>query len=46
MIVIDVRSRRRCKKEKALEKVTQDYIEDAETAEQAYPRFNTDNSGY
>jgi len=46
MIVIDVRSRRRCKKERTLEKVTQDYIEDAETAEQAYPRFNTENGGY
>ena len=46
MIAIDIRSRKRCKKEKALEKVTEDYIEDAETAEQIYPRFNTDDSSY
>lgn len=46
MLAIDIRSRRRCKKEKALEEVTQEYIEDAETAEQACPSFNMENNGY
>jgi hypothetical protein len=43
MLAIDIRSRRRYKKEKTLEKVTQTYIQDAEAAEQAYPRFNNNN---
>jgi hypothetical protein len=40
MLVIDLQTRKRNKKRKALENVTNVYLEDAATAEQQSPRFN------
>ena len=40
MLVIDLQTRKRNRKRKALENVTNVYLEDAATAEQQSPRFN------